>query len=95
MWCDAFLSVAIVVVGVIASPFVAVLGVPHAAQFTLGIVTIVCAVLLAAFGAITAVLLGLRMRAGDYLLPPNLKLPLPAFMSPPLDQRSREVSIAR
>jgi hypothetical protein len=84
MWLDAFLSVALVVVCVIASPVVATLGVPRDVVFALGLAAIGCAVLLAAFGAITAVLLMLRMRAGQYLLPADLRLPLPRPLRPKL-----------
>jgi hypothetical protein len=88
MWMDAFLSVAMVVVGVVASPVVATVGVPAALVFALGVTAIVCAVLLAAFGAITAAVLMLRMSAGDYLLPADLRLPLPGFMRPTIVSRS-------
>ncbi len=84
MWMDAFLSVAMVVVCVIAAPIVATLGVPHRVVFSLGVVSILCAVLLAAFGAITAVALMRRMYAGEYHLPPDLRLPLPPGMRPSL-----------
>jgi hypothetical protein len=80
MWMDAFLSVALVVVSVIASPIVATLGVPQGFIFGLGLAAIGCAVLLASFGAITAVLIMLRLRAGQYLLPADLRLPLPGPM---------------
>jgi ABC-type transport system involved in cytochrome c biogenesis permease component len=82
MWMDGFLSVALTVVGVLASPIVATLGVPEGYLFALALTTIVCAVLLAAFGAITAVLIMLRLRAGQYFLPVNLRLPLPDGMCP-------------
>ncbi len=84
MWMDAFLSVAMVVVCVIATPIIATLGVPATVVFSLGVVSIGCAVLLAAFGAITAVALMRRMHTGDYHLPPDLRLPLPPGMRPPL-----------
>jgi ABC-type transport system involved in cytochrome c biogenesis permease component len=80
MWMDAFLSIAVVVGGVIASPIFAIVGVPRAMTFALGVAMIVCAALLAAFGAITGVLLMVRVRAGEYLLPARLCLPLPAPM---------------
>lgn len=84
MWADAFLSVTIVAVGVVASPVVALLGVPPAIRFPIAVVTIVCAVLLAAFGAITAVVLMLRMHRGQYQLPARLWLPLPPGLRPPM-----------
>ncbi len=84
MWMDAFLSVALVAVCIVAAPLVATLGVPDAFVLALGIMAIVCAALLAAFGAITAVALMIRMRSGQYLLPPRLRLPLPPGMRPSL-----------
>jgi hypothetical protein len=85
MWMDAFLSVAVVLIGVIVSPLVAVVDVPRSMTFTLGMATIVSAVLLAAFGAITGVLLMMRMRSGEYFLPEHLRLPLPPAMRPEFD----------
>lgn len=85
MWSDAFLSVALVLVCVVASPVVATVGVPAWLRPALGATVIVCAALLAAFGAVTAVVLMLRMRAGDYLLPRRLRLPLPRPMRPHVD----------
>jgi hypothetical protein len=82
MWMDAFLSVALVVISVVASPIVATLGVPQRFVFGLAVAAIGCAVLLASFGAITAVLIMLRLRAGLYLLPVDLRLPLPPPMRP-------------
>ena len=82
MWLDAFLSLAMVIAAIVAVPVVAGVGVPHAIVRSVGIVSIVCGVLLAAFGAITAVVLMLRMRDGDFLLPRELRLPLPAPMRP-------------
>jgi len=82
MWMDAFLSIALVAACVIASPIVATFGLPRGIVFALGLAAIGCAVLLAAFGAITAVLIMLRMRAGQYMLPADLRLPLPAPMRP-------------
>jgi hypothetical protein len=84
MWMDAFLSVALVVVSFFAVPIVATVGVPQRIVFAVGLVSIVSAVLLAAFGAITAVALMRRMYAGNYLLPPDLRLPLPSGMRPTL-----------
>lgn len=83
MWLEAFLSAALAVLAVIASPVVAAVGLPSSVAFAVGVASIGCAVLLAAFGAITAVLLVLRLRHGQYQLPPRLRLPLPAAMRPP------------
>ena len=82
MWMDAFLSCAMVAVAVLASPLVATLGVPHEALFTIALVT--CAVALAAFGAITGVVLMVRMHLGQYYLPEHLSLPLPPGLNPEL-----------
>ena len=82
MWLDAFLSLAMVGVAVIAAPLAALLRVSPAIVRAMGVASIVSGVLLAAFGAITAVALMLRMRDGDYLLPTRLRLPLPDAMRP-------------
>lgn len=82
MWLDAFLSLAMVIAAIVAVPIVASVGVPPAIVRSVGIASIVCGVLLAAFGAITAVVLMLRMRDGDFLLPRELRLPLPGAMRP-------------
>ncbi len=58
------------------------LGLPHAAMGTLAAASLVAAVFLAATGAITAVLLMLRLRDGHYFMPPDLKIPLPRGMHP-------------
>lgn len=85
MWMDAFLSVEFVSVATVASPIMAVLGATGSVRLAVGITALVCAVLLAAFGAITSVLLMLRMRAGMYFLPAGLNLrPLPSGMRPPI-----------
>jgi len=54
MWLDAFLSAALAVLGAVASPIVAVVGLPHGVVFALGLTAIGAALLLASFGAITA-----------------------------------------
>lgn len=92
MWLDAFLSVAFVVVGIVASPVVASVGVPPPITFAVAAAAIVCAILLAAFGAITAVLLMLRMRGGQFFLPEHLRLPLPPGMRPRLVTYSASTS---
>lgn len=83
MWLDAFLSAALALICVIASPVLAVFGLPHAVVLPLGLAAIGCAVLLAGFGAVTFVLIGRRMTTGQYRLPSALRLPLPAGMRPP------------
>lgn len=82
MWSDAFLSVTLVTAGLVATPVVALVGVPPAILFSVAVVCIVCAVLLAAFGAITAVVIMLRLRHGQYQLPARLWLPLPPGLRP-------------
>ena len=82
MWWDAFLSVALTGVAMIASPIVVGFGLPGAVVPALGVATLVLSGLLAAFGAITGVVLMVRMRAGHYNLPAGLHLPLPAVMDP-------------
>jgi hypothetical protein len=82
MWLDAFLSAALAVVCVVVSPIVAIVGVPNSSLGAIGIVAAALAVLLAAFGAITAVVFVRRLRSGEYLMPARLKLPLPAAMRP-------------
>jgi hypothetical protein len=83
MWLDAALSAALAVLGAVASPIVAAIGLPHGFVFGLGVAVIGCALLLASFGAITAGLLMVRVRAGQYQMPARLRLPLPAGMRPP------------
>jgi hypothetical protein len=83
MWLDAFLSVAVALLAILASPLVAMLGLAQGAVFGLGVAAIVCALLLAGCGAVTGVVLMRRMAAGNYLLPERLSLPLPSGMRPP------------
>lgn len=82
IWLDVFWSVVAVLVSVAGSIAVAALGLPHAAMGTLTAVSLVAGVFLAATGAITAVLLMLRLSDGHYLMPPDLKFPLPRAMHP-------------
>ena len=84
MWMDAFLSVAMAGVCLLATPVVATFGVPPGIVFALGVSSIGCAVLLAAFGLITFFAIVGRMRAGQFLLPNRLRLPLPPRMNPEL-----------
>jgi hypothetical protein len=84
MWTDAFLSTAVVLVSVVLSPIVAGLGMPRGMQLAVGLAVIALAALLAACGAVTAVMISLRLRDGDAMLPDRLRLPLPAFLRPPL-----------
>lgn len=82
IWLDVFWSVVAVLVSVAGSVVVAVLGLPHTALGEVAAATLVAGVFLAATGAITAVLLMLRLRAGNYFMPPDLKFPLPSGMRP-------------
>jgi hypothetical protein len=82
MWLDAFLSAALAVVCVLVSPVLALVGVPAGVLPAIGITAAALAVLLASFGAITAVVFVYRLRTGEYLMPARLRLPLPAGMRP-------------
>ena len=52
-----------------------------------GVAAIVAAIVLAACGVVTAILIGLRLRRGHDLLPAQLRLPLPSWMRPTLQDR--------
>lgn len=82
MWLDAFWSAAATLIAIGGSLLVALLGLPHDAHLVVGIGALVAAVLLAACGAVTGVLLMLRMNAGHYTMPPDLRVPLPRGMVP-------------
>jgi hypothetical protein len=89
MWLDALLSVELVVVATIVSPILAIVGAAGPIRLALGLIALVWALLLAAFGAITGVVLMLRMRAGLYYLPAGLNLrPLPSGMRPTISSAS-------
>jgi hypothetical protein len=95
MWVDGLLSAALAAVAVVVSPLVATVGVPHRDLDALGAAMIALAALLAACGAITAVLIAERLRAGEHLLPAKLRLPLPTFMRPPMAEATPEWPPAR
>ncbi|MDR7085532.1 hypothetical protein J2X11_000371 [Aeromicrobium panaciterrae] len=82
IWLDVFWSVVAALVCLAGSVVVAVLGLPHAAMGAVAATTLVAGVFLAATGAITAVLLILRLRDGNFFMPPDLKFPLPRGMHP-------------
>jgi hypothetical protein len=82
MWLDAFWSAAATLVAVGGSLAVGLFGLPHGAQLAVGIGALVAAVFLAACGAVTGVLLMLRMNAGHYTMPRDLRVPLPRGMIP-------------
>ena len=89
MWLDATLSVAMVLAGVLGAPLAAVVGPTTGAVEVLAIVALVSGVLLAGFGAVTAVVLMVRMQHGVHLLPPRLWLPLPDPLRPAEYRRHR------
>ena len=82
MWLDAFWSVAATLVAVLGTALVALLGLPDGAHHAVGVTAIVAAVFLALCGAVTGVLLLLRMNAGHYTMPPGMRVPLPRGMHP-------------
>lgn len=82
MWLDAFWSVAATLVAIGGTVAVALLGLPHGAHVAVGVSALVAAVFLAACGAVTGVLLMLRMNAGHYTMPPGMRVPLPRGMHP-------------
>jgi hypothetical protein len=96
IWTDALLSAALALVAVL-SPVMIVFPLPSAATTAIGVVVLAAALVLAGLGAVTAVLLGARMRAGHGHIPPGLRLPLPAAMRPDLDafERTEDVGRAR
>jgi hypothetical protein len=84
MWWDAFLSLEAALLAIVALPVVALADLPQSIAAGVGVAAIMSAVVLAACGAITAVLIGLRYRRGEDLLPASLRLPLPRWMRPNL-----------
>ena len=86
MWLDAFWSAAATLVAIGGSVVVGVLGLPQGAFTVVGVAALVAAVFLAACGAITGVLLMLRMNAGHYTMPPDLRVPLPRGMHPQIGE---------
>ena len=82
MWLDAFWSAAATLVAIGGSLLVALLGLPAEAHRVVGVASLVAALFLAACGAVTGVLLMLRMNAGHYTMPPDLRVPLPRGMVP-------------
>jgi len=84
MWWDAFLSLELALLAIVALPIVMLADLPRSSAIGVGVAAILAAVVLAACGAVTAVLIGLRMRVGDDYLPAQLRLPLPGWMRPTL-----------
>ena len=67
---------------------------PRSVVVAVGVAAILAALVLAACGVVTAVLIGLRLRLGDDRLPERLRLPLPALMRPTLQDRGFEAGSA-
>ena len=87
MWWDAFLSLAVALLAIVALPAVMLADLPRSLVVAVGVTTIAAAVVLAACGAVTAVLIVLRWRRGEDALPEQLRLPLPRWMRPTLQDR--------
>jgi hypothetical protein len=90
MWWDAFLSLEVALLAIVALPIVVLADLPRSVTVGVGVAAILAAIVLAACGIVTAVLIGLRMRLGDDYLPASLRLPLPAWMRPTLQDRSHQ-----
>ena len=84
MWWDAFLSFVVAILALVALPAVILADLPRSSVIVVGVSAILAALVLAACGVVTAVLIGLRLRRGDDRLPGQLRLPLPAVMRPTL-----------
>jgi hypothetical protein len=84
MWWDALLSLVVALLSIVALPAVMLADLPRSTVIGVGIAAILAALVLAACGIVTAVLIGLRLRTGDDRLPASLRLPLPAPMRPTL-----------
>ena len=82
MWLDAFLSFLVAVLCMVASPAIAVVGLPHRIVAGVGTASVAAAIVLAACGAVTGVAIMVRLRAGIVDLPSDLRLPIPAGMRP-------------
>lgn len=87
MWWDAFLSLEVALLSIVALPAVMLADLPRASVIGVGVAAIVAAIVLAACGVVTAILIGLRLRRGHDLLPEQLRLPLPSWMRPTLQDR--------
>ena len=92
MWWDAFLSLEVALLAIVALPIVMLADLPRSSAIVVGVAAILAAVVLAACGAVTAVLIGLRMRLGDDYLPTRMRLPLPAWMRPTLQDGGFEAT---
>ena len=94
MWWDAFLSLIVALLAIVVLPAVMLADLPRSVVVAVGVAAILAALVLAACGVVTAILIGLRMRDGDDRLPGRLRLPLPAFMRPTLQDRGFEADSA-
>jgi len=84
MWWDAFLSLEVALLSIVALPAVVLADLPRSSVIGVGVVAILAAIVLAACGVVTAILIGIRLRLGEDLLPARLRLPLPGWMRPTL-----------
>jgi len=89
MWWDAFLSLEVALLSIVALPAVMLADFGQSSVIGVGVAAIGAAIVLAACGVVTAILIGLRLRLGEDLLPARLRLPLPAWMRPTLQDRDR------
>ena len=87
MWWDAFLSLEAALLAIVALPVVMLADLPPSIALGVGLAAILAAIVLAACGVVTAILIGIRLRLGDDLLPAQLRLPLPGWMRPTLQDR--------
>lgn len=84
MWWDAFLSLAVALLAIVALPAVMLADLSRPVVVGVGVAAILSALFLAGCGVVTAVLIGLRYRDGNDRLPERLRLPLPGWMRPTL-----------
>src|SRR4051794_23119316 len=84
MWWDAFLSLVVALLAIVALPAVMLSDLPRSLVVAIGVAAILAAIVLAACGLVTAVAIALRLRLGDDRLPERLRLPLPGWMRPTL-----------
>lgn len=87
MWWDAFLSLVVSLLAIVGLPAVMLGDLPRSIVVAVGVAAILAALILAACGVVTAVLIALRLRDGEDRLPERLRLPLPALMRPSLRDR--------
>ena len=88
MWWDALLSLVAALLCIVGLPVVMFADVSRSIAIVVGVTAILAAIVLAACGIVTAVLIALRFQSGNDSLPAGLRLPLPAVMRPTLRDRS-------